>query len=234
MAPEENPKKPPLPLLFGRMAEWSGWEYLYEERRKVTAIVIVIVCLLLGLGWFASKRETSSLGKLLRAEAVVDAITDPSNEEPPATIQADVSTLFSLSQNEEVVSTFSGVLAQEEIVAKKRDLEATFFDITSKKALEQGCPTIASVTQLSLLQGKGLREEALTKIEELLSQPNSPWMSLYLLIQKAHILQELGRPNFSTIEELRAVSKNIESVDDFFNTWLHLNANDFFESLVKN
>ncbi len=43
-----NPKKPPLPSFFSRLTEWSGWEYLYEERRKVLLVVLLVIGFVLG------------------------------------------------------------------------------------------------------------------------------------------------------------------------------------------
>ena len=129
----ESPNRPPFSTFFGRMAEWSGWEHLYEERRKVFAITILIVCFALGLGWLFSHRETSSLGKLIRAESVVATISNPENTESLPTIQKDIETLFSLAHNKEVSSRFCGVLAQEELL-EKREITPFFFEETSRQA----------------------------------------------------------------------------------------------------
>lgn len=228
-----NPKKPPLPSFFSRLTEWSGWEYLYEERRKVLLVVLLVIGFVLGLGWIISRKQSSSLGKIIQAEALVTTITDPSSEETDATVQKAVDTLFSLSKDPLVLSRFCDVLTQEEILTKKKDLTPDFCDATSLQLSQQNCPVLSSLMELTLLQRKGSWQQALSKVDEMKEQFHTPWLSLYLLIQKAHILGELGQSTHQVIEELRSAAGQIESVDEFFETWFQATANDFFNSLEK-
>lgn len=233
MANETHSPKTPFPLLLGQVADWSGWEYLYEERRKVFAFIILIVAVLLGIGWLVSKKQTSSLGDLLQAEAIVTTITDPSSDVPPETIEKDATKLLSFSQDPTILSRFCGVLAQEDILTKEKDFNKKPFDTTSKQLIEQGCPMLSSLVQASLIQETGSKDEALKKIDDLLVETHLPWFRLYLLIQKAYLLQELGKPNNHVIEELKTCAKGIDEVNDFFEEWLHVSAIDFFESLTR-
>jgi hypothetical protein len=228
----QNPKTP-LPLLFSRIADWSGWEYLYEERRKVSAIIILGICIFLGIGWFISKKQTSSLGMLLQAENVVSTITNPTVKLAPEAIEKDSDKLFNLTSSAAVSSRFCGILAQEDILMHSHELKASFFDTTSKQLDKQGFPLLSQLAQTTLTQGTGSKEEALQKIDSLLPQSRLPWLTLYLLTQKAYLLKELGKPNEEVIEELKNQAKTIKSVEDFFEDWFHLTSSDFFESLIK-
>jgi hypothetical protein len=231
MEQQSNSPKPSVSLLFSHMADWSGWEYLYEERRKVSACVILVVCILLGIGWLVSRKQSSSLGMLIQATNTVNTITKPTSDESQEIIQHASEKLFSLSADPSVLSLFCGVLAQEDVLTKGKELNRNFFTLTSKQLIEQGCPQLSSLVQATLIQENGSKQEALQKIEDLLPQSQLPWLGLYLLIQKAYLLQELGKPNDTVIEELKTRAQAIESVNDYFEDWFHTTPADFFDTL---
>jgi hypothetical protein len=230
----KKPENLPPFRLFDRFTDWSGWETLYEHRRKVFGVAFLVVALLLGFVWLIAQYQTSSLNTLFKAETLVSTITNPEDTLP--NIEKDSEQLFTLSENNEVLARFCGTLAQEDILRETPPLTQKYFEALEEKMLAENNPDLFALAKAAIAE----KDICLKDIEGVLSslkvqkkETSCITLYTYLLIQKAKILSEQGTSPSETILELSNIFSNNQNIADFFENWLHCNTNDFLTSLEK-
>lgn len=210
MEPTQQPPKSPKelePHWHERLLNWSGWEKMAEYRAQFigAALSLVVIVILIGL-WY-SRSESSSVANTLRAEAIVHRLRleEVAPEKSENSTETDLTRLKELSPPRSALfSRFSGVVAEEEVLQHVQPLSKSRFDMASLTLCNASLPLFSSLTTETYLSHEGKGDDALRLLDETIDKTKEqyPIVHMYALLQKAVLLREQQKANASVIDEV--------------------------------
>ena len=237
----QQPPKLTLPTWYDRLLMWSGWESVVEYRGQV---ITGIVCLIAGawlIGWWLSRSESSSVSQTLRAEVIVERLRSPgaTPQKEGYSVEKDAQQLALLaSVGTPIGDRFSGVVAEEELLAHTTPLVAQRFDTAVHQLTEASLPLQSTVVRATLLANEGQVEQALNLLDELLgnsaliqSDTAFPQLRAYALLQKAAVLHGQKKPNSAVIDELHQWMNSHPQVEQAMDSWVSGESAQLIDSL---
>ncbi len=220
---EPHAPKPEIhpPRWYEYALHWSGWEMIYEHRRKVASGVAFCLIFAGFIGWLYARRATSSVQSIMRAERIVNQLTQgpgPDQEEVDAAQETKRMEVLA-PVNSQLGRRFSGVIAQEEVL-NKLPIDADRFHAAVQELTEAKLPLQALVVEATKLSAENKPHEALQIIETLLSKAKANTnLYTYALLQKASLLRTLNQPNESVITEIKEILSQSPRLSDSLEEW---------------
>ena len=141
------------PRWYENLIHWSGWEDLYEHRRKVALVVFLCLIVIGFIGWLVSRHASESVYSTVRAEMVVDRLLKREGSSAEEEIDASEETkrLESLAPlKSELGKRFSGIIAQEEVLLDDK-IDVNRFQVAASALNHANLPLQALVVEATQL-----------------------------------------------------------------------------------
>lgn len=233
-APTPKPDSHP-PRWYEYVIHWSGWETAYEHRRRVA--LVVALCLLCAgfIGWLFVRRASASVYSTVRAEMIVDRLTqgnEPEKEEVDAV--QETKRLEALAPlHSELGSRFSGVIAQEEVL-NGSTIDCNRFHVAAQELTRSNLPLQALVVKATQLCAENKPQEALQVIDQILDKGKKcKELYTYALLQKATLLRTMNQPNDKVITEIKEIIANSPTISASIEEWCDDNPEQLLDFLHK-
>jgi hypothetical protein len=228
----QSSQQPPqlnVPGWYDRLLMWSGWDWIVEYHRSLIAAAVFLVAVICLIGWWVGRSESSSVGHMFRAEAIVERLRSPNSapDETEQALETDRQRLFELTrQNASIADRFAGVVAEEELLQHAQELSTKAFETASQNLTQASLELHSTLVHATLLAHQEKTDEALNIINDIIEKSGAadstapyPELHAYALLQKASLLQQQKQSNGPVIDELHQWLTDHPSVDEALDSW---------------